>query len=447
MTVRAEHRADHSLVSGKTLFAVVLGNGLEIFDFTVYSFFAIWIGQAFFPGDDALTELLYAVGVFGVGFLARPIGALVLGRYADRAGRRAAMSLSILLMAVSTAAIALCPTWESIGWFAPLLIVCARLIQGFAAGGEVGATTAWLLESAPSTRLGRRVRWQMVSQGGASMSGALCGFGVSHAFDSATLTEWGWRVPFVIGALIAPLGYYLRRSLPETLPRQLRPKPLAKQLLRRYALPVVVGSCLTVGQSVTMYIMVFYMPGYLIHLLSYPAELSFIIAVLASFAFAVCAFLGGWIVDRYAKLRTISLAAFTLTALCCLPAFGIIIHASNSIMIVVVPMIMAGVLGMGVVATLILILMLFPTQMRATGFAISYALANTLFGGTAQFIATALIAETGNVFAPAWYLLACNLIAIAALLILHKCRPSHQDEAELNKMTCPAFYRRPNAGE
>ncbi|MBK4716524.1 MULTISPECIES: MFS transporter [Tenebrionibacter/Tenebrionicola group] len=404
----------------KMIFAVVLGNGLEIFDFTVYSFFAVWIGKAFFPANSAMSDFLFAVGAFGVGFFARPVGAIMLGRYADRAGRRAAMALSILLAALGTAVIALCPPWSQIGWFAPVCIVCARLLQGFAAGGEVGATTTWLFESAPLSRRGRRVSLQMVSQGIAAIAGALCGFSISGLLETEALAQWGWRIPFAIGALIAPLGYYLRRHLPETLENGSRGRSGPALQSRTFLLPLTVAAFLTIGQSVTMYVMVFYMPGYLTRMLALPAYLSFMSALASSVVFTLCAYFGGWVVDRFGELKKIALGAFAVTALCCLPAFGAIVYSGDIGVIVLASAIMAGLLGLGVVATLMLIMSLFPPSLRVTGFALSYALANTLFGGTAQFIVTALLIRSGNNFVPAWYLLVCNLLAIAALFTLCK---------------------------
>ena len=190
----------------RLIFATALGNGLEIFDFTVYSFFAATIGNQFFPATSELTSLLLSVGTFGVGFFMRPLGAIVLGGYADRVGRRAAMMLTIWLMALGTAIIGLCPSYGSIGIAAPLIVLLARLVQGFAAGGEVGAATTFLLESGPLSKRGYFVSWQAASQGAASLLGASLGLFLSRTLSPADLSAWGWRVPFLLGLLIAPVG-------------------------------------------------------------------------------------------------------------------------------------------------------------------------------------------------------------------------------------------------
>lgn len=408
----------------KIIVATALGNGLEIFDFTVYSFFAAYIGSAFFPALDPISSLLLAVGTFGVGFFARPVGAALLGSYADRVGRREAMTLSILLMAIGTCLIALCPTYGQIGWAAPVVIVGGRILQGFAAGGEVGAATTFLMESGEQRQRGFMVGWQMVSQGIAATVGALCGFLLSHALALDALATWGWRLPFALGTLIAPIGFYIRRSLPDTLhsgARDTHRQPL-RELWMQYRGSMLAAIGLTTGQTVTMYVMVFYMPGYLTRVVHLPASTGFATALGSSITFTVFAFIGGLIADRCASRKVIVLPTAILSAAICLPVLWIVTRTDNAAVVVSAVMGVTALLGFGVVATLLLLMELFPAGVRATAFSTSYALANTVFGGTAQFVVTALIVRTGNPFSAGWYVFACDLIALAALLSVRERR-------------------------
>ncbi|WP_454805368.1 MFS transporter [Paraburkholderia fungorum] len=412
----SRHSSRHSLI-----FSTALGNGLEIFDFTVYSFFAAYIGNAFFPAKDPLNSLLFAVGTFGAGFFARPVGAIVLGGYADRAGRRAAMMLSIWLMAGGTVVIAMCPPFASVGLIAPLLVLCGRLLQGFAAGGEIGASTTYLMESNVPQRRGFMVSWQMVSQGAAATLGAVCGYSLTHLMPASSLASWGWRVPFLLGLVIAPVGYYIRRHLPESNPSDGTATRLPiVELIVSYRSRLAIAFFLTVGQSVTMYVIVFYMPSYLIRVMGFPASSGFATAVASSMTFTVLAFIGGLIADRLPRRKPIVLCTGVLSTLFCLPAFWIIVHTGSVATVVALVALMTGLLGAGVVATLLLLMEMFPPVVRATGFATAYALANTLFGGTAQFVVTALIGHTGNAYAAGFYVFLCNAIALVALLMLRE---------------------------
>lgn len=414
-------------IATKTLlFSTALGNGLEIFDFTVYSFFAAYIGSAFFPAKTELVSLLFAVGTFGAGFFARPLGAIVLGSYADRVGRRAAMTLSIWLMAAGTAAIALCPTFAQIGPVAPLIVLAGRLLQGFAAGGEIGAATTYLMESGTRQRRGFMVSWQMVSQGAAATLGALCGFLLSKLMDAHALASWGWRMPFVLGMLIAPVGYYIRRHLPESHQpeRSGARRPPIVELVTTYPSRFCIAILLTMGQTVTMYVMVFFMPNYLTRVMKFPATHGFATAVVSSLVFTVVAFAGGMLADRVKRRKPVVFTTGALSAVFCVPAFWLITHTVNGVVVVTATALMTAFLAAGVVATLLMLTEMFPPVVRATGFATAYAIANTLFGGTAQFVVTALIAGTGNPMSAGYYVLLCNVVALVAVYSFTESRPS-----------------------
>lgn len=212
---RAPAPAISAATRRKAIIAATIGNGLEWFDFTVYSFFAVIIAKLFFPTGNDFTSFMLTVATFGVGFFMRPVGAVVLGIYADRVGRKAALTLTIMLMAIGTAIIGLAPTYAQIGIGAPILIVIARLIQGFSAGGEVGGATAFLIEYSPDERRGYFASWQQASQGISFILGAAMGAIVTNGLSPEQIDAWGWRIPFLFGLLIGPVGMYIRSHLHE----------------------------------------------------------------------------------------------------------------------------------------------------------------------------------------------------------------------------------------
>lgn len=244
----------------RAIVATVIGNGLEWFDFTVYSFFAVIIAKLFFPTGNDLTSLLLAVATFGVGFFMRPVGGILLGIYADRVGRKAALSVTILLMAVGTTMIGLAPTYESIGLFAPLIIVVARLLQGFSAGGEMGSATAFLTEYAPERERAYYSSWIQASIGVAVLLGAAVGTFVTASLDAAALASWGWRLPFLLGIIIGPVGYYIRHHLEET-PTFLEEKdktdsPL-KEVIRNFPRETSASFSMVILWTVCTYVLLF----------------------------------------------------------------------------------------------------------------------------------------------------------------------------------------------
>src|SRR5262249_38013811 len=197
--------------------AVVIGNWLEFYDFLVFTFFAVMIGDAFFPGESSIGRLLGALATFGVGFFTRPLGAAVIGAYSDRVGRRSALTLTLMLMALGSGVVAFTPSYAQIGLAAPIILVMARLVQGFSCGGEVGPATTYLLETAPPEKRASLTAWQGYSQQLAVLMGSLIGVVLTSSLTRAQLYQWGWRIPFVIGLIIAPVGLYIRRRLPETI--------------------------------------------------------------------------------------------------------------------------------------------------------------------------------------------------------------------------------------
>src|SRR5262245_2879138 len=241
----------------KAIVAVVIGNWLEFYDFLVFTFFALMIGDAFFPGQSEIGRLLGALATFGVGFFTRPLGAAVIGAYADRAVRRAALTLTLLLMAAGSGIIAITPTYAQIGLAAPIILVVARLIQGFSCGGEVGPATTYLLESAPMEKRAAMTAWQGYSQQLAIFLGSLVGVVLTASLSSDQMNAWGWRVPFLLGVFIAPIALYIRRQLPETIDASETHesgRAVLGELLRRHLRAIVVGVLVICGGTVSTYV-------------------------------------------------------------------------------------------------------------------------------------------------------------------------------------------------
>lgn len=405
----------------RLIFATALGNGLEIFDFTVYSFFAATIGNQFFPATSELTSLLLSVGTFGVGFFMRPLGAIVLGGYADRVGRRAAMMLTIWLMALGTAIIGLCPSYGSIGIAAPLIVLLARLVQGFAAGGEVGAATTFLLESGPLSKRGYFVSWQAASQGAASLLGASLGLFLSRTLSPADLSAWGWRVPFLLGLLIAPVGYYIRRQLDESsIPDETTSRSTTPfvTLFREHSLTIVLATFFLLGGTVSVYVTVYFMPSYISRVMHLSPYIGFLCAALSSLVMLVVSPFAGKLADRLQRRKPLVLFSTGASTCMTYPVFLLITRAHGTVQILCGTALVTGLMCIGGAAGLLLILEGFPAKVRASGFSIAYAIAATLFGGTAQFVVTWLIRTTGNPMAAGGYVTACGVIAFIALLCI-----------------------------
>ncbi len=408
----------------KAVIATSLGNGLEVFDFTVFSFFASMIGAQFFPSIDPMTSLLLAVGTFGAGFLMRPLGAFFIGAYADRSGRRGAMMLTIWLTALGTAAIGCCPSFASIGLAAPLIVIAGRLLQGFAAGGEVGATT-FLMESGPSARRGFLVSWQLASQGAAALLGALLGVALTRRLSPSELAAWGWRVPFLVGLLVLPVGLYMRRQLHDV-PLPAAPARAARvplvELCRGHLGTVVLATLIMTGGTVSTYIIVYYMPSYLSRVMHFPQATGFMSATLSALLMLVIAPLSGLLADRLKRRKPLVMFTSGFTALLVYPAFFLITHAQGLLPVLAGVGIISALMALGSGAGVLLLLEAFPPRLRASGFAIPYAVGVTLFGGSAQFIVTWLIKSTGDPMSASWYVMPACLVSFVAV-VLFKERP------------------------
>ena len=407
----------------KVVIASSLGNGLEIYDFTVYSFFAAIIGKLFFPSDSALASLLMSLATFAVGFLMRPLGAVLIGRVADRRGRKAALSLTIGLMTLGTALIAFTPTYTSIGISATVLLVFGRLLQGLSAGGEVGTASAFLMESGQRGNRCFMVSWQGASQGAAALVGALTGLALSSSLSTEALESWGWRIPFIIGLLIGPVGLYIRRNLDETHEHTDAATPLA-DFLRSHGRTLLLGILLMASTTVCMYMVVFYMPTYLVQTLHYPGSTAFALVGLASALLAIIPPLASRFADRLPRRKPFLYWTVGLPLVLVYPSF-LLLGGQNSLLCMLAIALLILPMAVGVGAFLALLMEAFPQAERATGVSIIYSFGVTLFGGFSPLLVTWLIGVTGNPLTPALYLMAAVVLSLAALRLY----PEHPGRA------------------
>jgi MFS family permease len=403
----------------KAVVAVVIGNWLEFYDFLVYTFFAVMIGDAFFPAESAIGRLLGALATFGVGFVTRPLGAAIIGPYADRVGRRAALTLTLLLMSLGSGMVALTPPYAQIGVAAPILLVLARLIQGFSCGGEVGPATTYLLESAPPDKRAAITAWQAYSQQLASIMGA--GFGVILA---ATLTRdqlyaWGWRIPFLLGVLIAPVALYIRRQLPETIQESQTHRSTGAvlgELLGHHSRAVVFGVLIICGGTVSTYVFN-YMTTYAITTLHLSATIATTLGVVGSVAQIAGLAVGVWL-DRLGRKRMLILSRVVFV-LVVYPAYLILTAPSASTAtIIACTMFLNFLFAIGIGAVYAFMAEAFPQAVRSSGLAILYAAGVTIFGGTTQFVVAWLIDVTKDPMVPAWYQIITTIASIVGILLL-----------------------------
>lgn len=422
MTVQASLLTrDYDAKRRHAIAAATIGNGLEWFDFTVYGFFTPIIARLFFPAINDLTSILLTVGTYGVGFFMRPVGAVVLGVYADRKGRKAALTLTILMMAFGTALLGFAPTYAQAGIVGPLVIVLARLIQGFSAGGEIGGATAFLIEYAPPEKRGFYASWQQTSQALAVVLGGICGTIVTHALDPAAIDSWGWRVPFLLGLLIGPVGFYIRARVDETpvftdSHTQKSESPL-RDALRDHPRGIASGFGVTILWTVCTYVLLFYMTTYAVKQLNIPLADAFVATTIGGLVLMLGCPIAGALSDRVGRKRLLLAAAIAIGVLI-YPLFAWV-NAKPDLMTLAI---VQGILGLLLAAFTgpapALLAEQFPAGLRSTGLSLAYNFAVTIFGGFAAVIVTLLIEATGTKLAPSFYVMAAALVSALTLLTM-----------------------------
>jgi MFS family permease len=408
-------------LSGRQIAAVVAGNGLEFYDFITYSFFAVQIGRALFPGNAA-DSLMLSLATFGVGFVSRPLGGLVIGRLADRRGRKPAMILSFTLMGVAITGLALTPSYAAIGMAAPVLAVTFRLIQGFALGGEVGPNAAFLLEAAPPHRRGLYLSMHAASADASALTAGLIGLGLSSALTTAQLDAWGWRVAFLIGASIVPFGLALRRGLSETLDHAARDDAASVPGRRAFALIAAAGLMIIGAATISNYTLD-YLGTYAQDTLHMATTSAFGAVIMLGLCGVIGDLASGWLADRFGRKRVLILPWLGLIVLV-IPAFHVLSELRTPAALLAATALLTLLHIFGSTPALLLFIEALPARIRAGALGIVYAVAIALFGGTTQLVVKALIDWTRSPLAPAWYMMAAIFAGLTgALLIREPPRP------------------------
>jgi MFS family permease len=417
----SEGKVNTRSLSWRQALAIAVGNGLEFYDFVTYAFFATQIGRTFFPSDTPGLSLLSSLATFGVGFLTRPLGAIVIGRFADRAGRKPAMMLSLCLIGVAVTGLSLTPSYASIGTLAPVLVIVFRLLQGFALGGEVGPSTAFLLEAAPPSRRGLYVSLQATSADTAVLVAGLVGVVLASTLDAAQLDAWGWRVAQLLGVCIIPFAFVLRRTLNETLTA---PSVADHGSASRagYGRVFFLGLMMLSAATTNNYVLE-YMTTYASNTLGMSAAVSFGATAMIGARGLLCDTLGGWLSDRFGR-KPVMILPWLLLIVAIYPSFWLLDQLRTRAALLSVSAVLNGIQTLSSATIIVAITESLPKRVRSGGIALIYALAISVFGGSTQFLVAWIIHVTGNPMAPAWYMLGAVTIGLIAMARLPETAPA-----------------------
>jgi metabolite-proton symporter len=404
----------------KSVIRVSTGNFLEMYDFMVFGYYAAAIGRTFFPKSSEFASLMLSLATFGAGFLMRPLGALVLGSYIDRKGRRAGLILTLALMSVGTLSIALVPGYASIGLFAPILVVLGRLLQGYSAGVELGGVSVYLSEIATPGHKGFYVSWQSASQQCAVVFAALLGVGLNSRLSPQEMSAYGWRIPMIVGCCILPFLFLIRRTLPETeafLARKHRPgkREILESIAANWRL-VVLGTMLVTMTTVSFYMITAYTPTFGGKVLHLADRKTLIVTLCVGISNFVWLPVMGALSDRVG--RTPLLITFTALALVtAYPALSWLVSGPSFARLLIVELWLSFLYGSYNGAMVVFLTELMPAHVRASGFSIAYSLATAIFGGFTPMICTYLIETTKNPAIPGIWLSFAAAIGLTAALI------------------------------
>ncbi len=431
-----------SAVSKRNILAAVIGNALEWYDFLVFAFMTPIVAKLFFPSNpndpsDDINKILMTTAVFGVGFFMRPVGGILLGLYGDRKGRKAAMVMVTGIMAVAIALITFAPTYQGVGIWAPIFIVLARLLQGFAAGGEFGTSTALLIELAPKGKRGFYGSWQMTGQMAALLIGAAVGTLITDFFTQEQLMSWAWRIPFAVGLLIVPVAIYIRRHVeePETFQKMKAAQEAGTvqqvgvmEMLRTHSRETLVGMGLVVTATVSIYITFTYLVTYSTVTLKLPLRDTFMVQMAgAALMVVLMPFMGAWS-DRVGR-RPLMIGSLLGYLLVLYPLYAWLCDGPTIAKLMTVQVVVCLFVSVffGVFSTVMA--ELFPANVRSVGMSMAYNIAVMVFGGFAQFIVTWLIRATGSPMSPAFYVMFGVVLGFIASFFIRDRAPEEELDA------------------
>ncbi|ACA17106.1 General substrate transporter [Methylobacterium sp. 4-46] len=406
-----------------TVLRVTSGNFLEMFDFFLFGFYASYISKAFFPAGNEVASLLLTFVTFGAGFLMRPLGAVFLGAYVDRVGRRRGLIVTLGIMAMGTILIAFVPAYETIGLAAPLLVLIGRLLQGFSAGVELGGVSVYLSEMATPGRKGFYVAWQSASQQVAIMVAALIGYALNLALLPPQMQDWGWRVPFFIGCLIVPFLFYVRRSLEETqefLQRRHRPsgREIARSLGQNWRI-VLLGMLLVAMTTISFYTITVYTPTFGKDVLKLSATDSLVVTFCVAVSNFVWLPVMGALCDRVGR-KPLLIAFSGLAALTAYPALLWLVGHVSFLNMLIVLLWLSFLYGSYNGAMVVALTEIVPVSVRTAGFSLAYSLATALFGGFTPAVSTWLIKVTGDKAAPGLWMAFGGLAGLVATVLIYR---------------------------
>lgn len=402
---------------------VTSGNFLEQFDFFLFGFYANYISKVFFPVDSEFASLMLTFAVFGAGFLMRPLGAVILGAYIDKVGRRKGLIVTLSIMASGTVLIALVPGYAAIGLLAPALVLVGRLLQGFSAGAELGGVSVYLAEIAPPGRKGFYTAWQSASQQVAIVMAAALGYGLNHWLSPAQVAAWGWRIPFLIGCAIVPFIFVLRSSLQETAAFQARrhhpgTAEVFASMLSNWR-TILTGMLFVAMTTTTFYLITVYTPTFGRTVLHLSAADSLLVTLLVGISNFVWLPIGGTLSDRIGR-KPILVGISLLALLTAYPAMSWLVANPSFGHLLTVLLVFSFYFGMYNGAMVVALTEVMPVNVRVVGFSLAFSLATAVFGGFTPAISTYLIDLTANKAAPGLWMSFAAFCGLVATLILYR---------------------------
>ena len=402
-----------------------LGNFIEWFDYATYSYFAVVISMVFFPNDDPTLALLQTFAVFALSFILRPIGAIFWGSLGDKKGRKWALSTSIFLMTGATFLIGLLPGYQTIGVAAPVLLLVLRMVQGFSASGEYAGAATFLAEYAPANKRGMYVSLVPASTAVGLLIGSFFATGMFAFMPESAVNEWGWRIPFLLAGPLGLIAHYIRTRLEDSKTYQEMHERVEEStggsgtpmrlLLTKYTRPLIVSFGACILNAVGFYAVLTYLPVYLDTVVGMDPTQSSMITTISLIAYIAFIFGSGHLSDMFGRKKMLIIASVSFVVLT-VPAF-MMLNTGDFIVVLVVELLMCAALTINDGTLASYLTETFPTEVRYSGFALSFNMANAIFGGTAALISTTLIAATGSNMAPAWYMVAIAAIALVAMLL------------------------------
>lgn len=398
----------------KAVISSSIGAALEWFDIIVYATFATVIAKNFYPDSDPGFGLILTFATFAISYLIRPLGGMVLGSYADRKGRKNALTLTLMLMMLGTLIMAVAPTYAMVGVWGGVIILLSRLIQGFSAGGEFGTATAFLIETAPHKKAFYS-SWQVASQGASMLMASAFGFALTEWLSEEALNSWGWRVPFFVGLLIGPVGLYIRAKLAETeefIHGEKEKSPVKTLIVNHYG-RLLAGSAVIGVATISVY-MILYMPTFAVTNLKIPATAAFLGGVVAGLVTLVGVPFVGHLADRVGPAKVMTYAAIGALLLAW-PLFQLMVTRPTVPTLVLVIGLLGVIMAFYFGPLPALLSSLFPASIRGTGLAVTYNVGVTLLGGIAPLVLTWLLNITGSLSAPGLYYMAIAVISLVGL--------------------------------